>query len=438
MDRIESEGGVCLKGEIRISGSKNAGLALMAASVLCSKPATLIGLPNVKDMFSMTQLLLDLGAKVSFDATQIEKYGPDCSIMTIDNSNINKLVAEYDFVKKMRASVFVLGPLLTRFGEAKVSLPGGCSIGVRPVDFHLRGLEAMDAKIDIVDGYIVAQAPEGGLKGSDFTLPMASVSATENLMSAAVLANGTTILRNVAKEPHIVAMADFLNKCGADISGAGTDTLTIHGVKELGGCEYIVPEDYIEAGTYAIAAAITNGDVLLKNCNMKTFESYADVFEKVGIGLEEVKYDDKGESMVAVRAFKSHEFVPCNIQTGVYPGFPTDLQAQMMIPLIMANGQSVITENLFENRFMHTAELMRMGAKIEVHGGDAIISGGTKLKSAEVMSTDLRASAALLLASLVAEGKSKIDRVYHLDRGYENIEMKLNNCGAKLERVVVE
>jgi proteasome regulatory subunit len=203
--------------------------------------------------------------------------------MTIDNSNINKLVAEYDFVKKMRASVFVLGPLLTRFGEAKVSLPGGCAIGVRPVDFHLRGLEAMDAKIDIVDGYIVAKAPEGGLKGADFTLPMASVSATENLMSAAVLANGTTILRNVAKEPHIVAMADFLNKCGADISGAGTDTLTIHGVKELGGCEYIVPEDYIEAGTYAIAAAITDGDVLLKNCNMKTFESYADVFEKVGI-----------------------------------------------------------------------------------------------------------------------------------------------------------
>ncbi|MBQ7536773.1 MAG: UDP-N-acetylglucosamine 1-carboxyvinyltransferase, partial [Rickettsiales bacterium] len=418
------------------SGSKNAGLALMAASVLCSKPTTLIGLPNVKDMFSMTQLLLDLGAKVSFDATQIEKYGPDCSLMTIDNSNINKLVAEYDFVKKMRASVFVLGPLLTRFGEAKVSLPGGCAIGVRPVDFHLRGLEAMDAKIEITDGYIVAKAPEGGLKGADFTLPMASVSATENLMSAAVLANGTTILRNVAKEPHIVAMADFLNKCGADISGAGTETITIHGVKELGGCKFIVPEDYVEAGTYAIAAAITDGDVLLKNCNMKTFESYADVFEKVGIGLEEVKYDDNGENKVAVRAFKRHEFTPCDIQTGVYPGFPTDLQAQMMIPLIMANGRSVITENLFENRFMHTAELMRMGAKIEVHGGDAIISGGTKLKSAEVMSTDLRASAALLLASLVAEGKSKIDRVYHLDRGYENIEMKLNNCGAKLERVV--
>ena len=438
MDKIKSIGGVQLKGRIRISGSKNSGLAVMAGSILCEEPVILQDLPDIKDVHSMCQLLMDIGTQIKFDATQLEKYGTEHPLVVIDNANINKQVAEYDFVKKMRASVFVLGPLLGRFGKAKVSLPGGCAIGVRAVDQHIKGIEALGADVKIENGYIIATAPKDGLKGCDFTFTHNSVGATENVISACVLANGKSVLRNCAKEPEVVALCEFLNSLGAKIEGYGTDEITIEGVKKLQGGFFKVPEDRIEAGTYAIASAITDGDVLLTNCSLKTFEGCLDVFENIGIGLEPSNIDINGKNVSCVRCFKSKEFQPYNIETAIFPGFPTDLQAQIMIPLIMAKGKSVVSENIFENRFMHCAELVRMGADIEINGNKAIINGNRtdyNLTGADVMATDLRASASLVLASLVANGETIIDRVYHLDRGYEKLELKLNNCGAKLERI---
>ena len=437
MDKLQSIGKVKLSGEIRISGSKNAGLAIMAGSLLCDKPITLIDVPDIKDIYSMSKLLLSFGSKISFDATKIDKYGVDVPILNIDNSNIQKQVAGYDFVKTMRASVFTLGPLLTRFKKAKVSLPGGCAIGVRGVDLHIACLEKLGAEIDINDGYIYATASKG-LIGNKVVFPNVSVGATENVMCAAVLAKGTTIIKNAAKEPEVVSLAEFLNSMGAKIKGYGTKTIAIEGVKQsdLHETSFRIPPDRIEAGTYAIATAVTNGKVLLKNCNMSIFNGVHKVFDKIGIGLKEIKNDKNNAVIDGVLAFKSHDFCACNIKTSVYPGFPTDLQAQIMIPLLLAKGKSEVNEKIFENRFMHVAELARMGAKIVVKGSKAVIYGKANcLKCANVMATDLRASASLVIASLVAKGMTIIDRIYHLDRGYENIEMKLNNCGADIKRI---
>ena len=441
MDKIKSTGGVKLNGKIRISGSKNAGLAVMAGSILSEEPVIFQDLPDIRDVHSMCQLLMDMGAKITFDATKLDTYGTEKPLVIIDNSNINKQVAEYEFVKKMRASIFVLGPLLGRFGKAKVSMPGGCAIGVRAVDQHIKGMEALGANVKVENGYIIAEAPKEGLQGCDFTFTHNSVGATENVISACVLAHGKSVLRNCAKEPEIPALCEFLNSLGAKIEGYGTDTITIEGVKKLKGGLYKIPEDRIEAGTYAIATAITDGEVMLTNCSLKTFEGCLDVFENIGIGIEPANIDINGKNVSCVRCFKAKEFQPYDVETAIFPGFPTDLQAQIMLPLILANGKSVVSENIFENRFMHVAELVRMGADIEIHGNQAIINANKtnyKLTGANVMATDLRASASLVLASLIAEGKTIIDRVYHLDRGYELLENKLNNCGAKLERVCGE
>ena len=424
MQKLISEGGVILKGEIEVSGSKNSGLAVMASALLCDKPVMLKNLPDIQDIKSMTALMTDIGCKIEKNDTN--------KTTTIDCSNITKKVAEYDFVKKMRASVLLLGSLLGRFGEAKVSLPGGCAIGVRAVDIHIDGMKALGADIVVRHGYIVAKVKKE-LKGCDFTLSFPSVGATENIINCAVFAKGRTILKNVAKEPEIIALCEFLNAIGAKITGQGTDIIVIDGVDELTGGEFIVPEDRIEAGTYAIASAVTDGNVLLKNCTFKTFECVKNVFDVIGIGLEE-QIDNNGK-IIGVNSYKKHNFQPYNIETQVYPGFPTDLQAQIMIPLIIANGVSIVNENLFENRMMHVAELCRMGANIEVENSKATIYGGTKLSGANVMATDLRASASLVIASLVADGITTIDRIYHLDRGYERIDEKLNQCGAKIKRV---
>jgi UDP-N-acetylglucosamine 1-carboxyvinyltransferase len=433
MSRLKIEGGLSLNGKIRISGSKNSGLAILAGSLLCKKKNTLIDLPNIKDIHSMNCLLANLGSTITYDASELYKFGSNTPVLIVDNLNINKLTAEYDFVKKMRASIFVLGPLLTRFGTAKVSLPGGCAIGVRGVDIHVDGLRALGANIKIENGYVNAEA-KNGLVGCEYKLKFASVGATENLMSAAVLAKGRTILNNAAKEPEIIALADFFNSIGAKISGHGTNTIIIDGVKEedLHETEFNIPADRIEAGTYAIAAAITDGKILLTNCDINIFEGCKDVFKEIGIGLKEI-IDDDGKKAVLV--FKAHDFKPYNVKTDVFPGFPTDLQAQTMVPLLLAKGESSVVENIFDNRFMHVAELCRMGAQISVKGNTAFIKGGCKLNGANVMATDLRASASLVLAGLVAEGETIIDRIYHLDRGYENLELKLNNCGAKIERI---
>ncbi len=436
MIKLKIKGGTKLNGNIRISGSKNSGLAILAGSLLCSKKVTLIDLPDINDIHSMNNLLLNLGSKITYDVSDFDKFSVDSSVLVIDNSNIKKLLAEYDFVKKMRASVFVLGPLLTRFRKAKVSLPGGCAIGVRSIDIHIDGLKALGADIKIDNGYVVAEA-KNGLIGCEYTLKFASVGATENLISAAVLAKGKTILKNAAKEPEIIALAEFLNAIGAKISGHGTDEIVIEGVKEedLHEATFKIPADRIEAGTYAIAAAITDGEVLLTNCDLELFNGCKEKFEEIGIGLKEILNDDGSK---AVLAFKAHDFKACNIETNVFPGFPTDLQAQTMIPLLLAKGESKVTENMFENRLMHVAELARMGAQILVNGNTAIINGGFELNGANVMATDLRASASLVLAGLIAKGETIIDRIYHLDRGYEDLELKLNACGASIERIKAE
>ena len=422
MDRLKIVGGKRLKGEIQISGSKNSCLAIMAASILSDKPIQLYNVPRIQDVNSMILLINDIGGQCVFDKDEI----------FIDNSQINKRIAEYDFVKKMRASVLLLGSLLGRFGEAKVSLPGGCAIGVRAVDQHIEAMKALGADIKIENGYIIAKAPKNGLKGDIFTFKRNSVGATENAINCAVLTEGTTIFKNCAKEPEIVYLCNFLNSIGAKINGHGTDTITVEGVERLNGGNFEIPEDRIEAGTYAIASAITDGDVVLKKCNIKTFESVFDKFNEIGIGLEEV---DTGKDDKSIRAFKLHDFCSTKVETDIYPGFPTDLQAQTMISLILANGTSVVIENIFENRLMHCPELCRMGASIEVRGTTAIIQGEKKLNGANVMSTDLRASASLVLAGLVANGTTIVDRVYHLDRGFDNLEEKLKKCGADIKRI---
>lgn len=419
MDQIRIIGGNQLNGEIPISGAKNAALKLMSAALLTGEPLNFTNAPNeLRDIQSQTDLLEHLGCKIEREDDR----------MTLDAANIHTRTAPYDLVRKMRTSILVLGPLLARFGEAKVSLPGGCAIGTRPVDMHLTALEELGATINLDQGYIDARTPEGGLQGAKILFPKVSVGATENVMMAATLANGTTTLANAAKEPEIVDLGECLIKMGAKITGLGTDTITIEGVKSLGGCEHSILPDRIETGTYVIAAGMTGGTVTLKNTRIDHLSAVLGHLSQAGIEVEE-----SGKDIIVSRERERLQGV--DIMTEPYPGFPTDMQAQFMAMLTLAEGAGMVTETIFENRFMHVPELARMGADISVQGNSAIVRGVEKLKGAEVMATDLRASVALVLAGLVAEGETMVNRVYHLERGYERLVRKLSACGANIERL---
>lgn len=424
MDRIHIRGGIPLRGSIRIGGAKNAALPLMAAALLTEETLTLSNLPHLVDITTMTHLLAELGVEVGMNGHN-PNDGHIGRVFELTAHDVGRTVAPYDVVRKMRASVLVLGPLLARYGKAKVSLPGGCAIGTRPVDIHLNALEQMGAVIELQEGYIVASAPEG-LKGAHITFPMVSVGATENLLMAATLAEGETILSNAAREPEITDLAQCLVAMGAKIEGIGTDTLRVQGVKALHGAEYSVLPDRIETGSYAVAAAITGGDITLTGTRLNLIESVVEVMVKCGVHVEEVED--------GIRVWCEGPLKGVDIMTEPYPAFPTDMQAQMMVLMTVANGASMITESIFENRFMHVPELSRMGADVNVHGRSAIVRGVDKLSGAPVMATDLRASMSLVLAGLAAEGETIVNRVYHLDRGYEALEQKLSACGAVIHR----
>ncbi len=412
MDIIHIEGGHRLSGSIQISGAKNSTLPIMAACLLTDDTMVLSNIPHLMDIISMTNLLMNHGTEVNMDGSSFtaEKGG---RTLLLNSNNITSLVAPYEIVRKMRASVLVLGPLLTRFGEAKVSLPGGCAIGTRPVDLHLKALEQMGAKITIEKGYIIAKA-KTGLKGATLT--------------AATLAKGTTTLKNAAMEPEITDLVNCLNAMGAKITGIGTNTLIIEGVKKLHGVHHNIIADRVEACTYAIAAAITGGKLTLNGISYTLISNVADKMKEAGVKFEETS------NGIIVSADKNN-IKPVDIQTQEYPGFSTDMQAQFMALMCIADGTSTITENIFENRFMHVAELARMGADINLKGNNAIVRGVKQLKGAEIMATDIRASVSLILAGLAGKGDTYISRIYHLDRGYEHIESKLSACGAKIKRI---
>lgn len=420
MDKILLKGGQPLNGSIQIGGAKNAVLPILAAGLLTDEPLTLRNVPALADVRSMEALLRTHGMA-------IERDGDDDCGLTLQTKAITNHTADYDLVRKMRASVLVLGPLLAREGVAKVSLPGGCAIGQRPVDLHLKGLEDLGALIELDRGYIHAKAP-GGLRGGHVALSMPSVGATENIMMAATLAKGETVIANAAREPEIVDLAHCLSAMGAVIEGAGSATIKIQGVSALHGAEHRVVADRIELGTFAIAAAITGGKLKLVGGRAELISSLVEKLVEAGISVT-----THGDDLI----------VACNgvrpsgvdAMTQPYPGFPTDLQAQFMALMCIADGAAMITETIFENRFMHVSELSRMGAEITVHGGSALVRGVDRLHGAQVMATDLRASVSLILAGLAAEGESEISRVYHLDRGYEKIDDKLRSCGAVIERV---
>lgn len=419
MDRLKIEGGYPLNGEIAISGAKNAALPLMCAALLAADRLVLENVPELHDIASLVDLLENMGAGITRTGAQL----------AIDAAAVNSTVAPYDLVRKMRASVLVLGPLLARFGHAEVSLPGGCAIGTRPVDLHIEGLRKMGAAIELKDGYIHARAPQGGLQGAEIAFATKSVGATENLLMAATLAKGVTVLHNAALEPEITDLADCLVAMGANITGTGTETLEITGVEKLAGASHRVIPDRIETGTYAIAAAMTGGEVVLKGARLDHLEALVPVLEAAGVSLK-----DDGNGNVTVTR-KGNTLNAVDITTAPYPGFPTDLQAQAMAMLTIAEGAGTVKETIFENRFMHVPELARMGADIAVHGSAAVVRGVPRLKGAEVMATDLRASVSLILAALAADGTTVVNRIYHLDRGYEKLERKLGGCGAKLERI---
>ncbi|WP_372604862.1 UDP-N-acetylglucosamine 1-carboxyvinyltransferase [Actibacterium sp.] len=420
MDSIVIQGGAELNGEIPIAGAKNACLTLMPATLLSDEPLTLTNAPRLSDIKTMTELLQSLGAEV----TRMQGG----QVLAMSSHDLNNHTADYDIVRKMRASILVLGPMLARDGHAVVSLPGGCAIGARPVDLHLKALEAMGAELDLRDGYVHAKAPLGGLRGGTFEFPFVSVGATENALMAATLAKGTTVLKNAAREPEIVDLAQCLRKMGAQIEGEGTSTLTIQGVDRLHGATHPVVTDRIELGTYMLAPAFTGGTIECLGGRLDLVAAFAEKLDEAGINVEEtargLKVSRRADRVRAV-----------NVVTEPFPGFPTDLQAQMMALLCTADGTSVLEETIFENRFMHAPELIRMGAKIDVHGGHATVTGVDRLKGAPVMATDLRASVSLILAALAAEGETVVSRVYHLDRGYEHVEEKLSACGARIERV---
>ena len=420
MDSILVQGGGSLNGQIPIAGAKNACLTLMPATLLSEEPLTLTNAPRLSDIKTMTELLRSLGSEV---ATMQD--GKTLAMSCHGEINTR---AEYDIVRKMRASNLVLGPLLAREGVAEVSLPGGCAIGARPMDIHTDGLTLMGADIELRDGYLHAKAQGGRLKGAVMDFPFASVGATENIMMAATLAKGTTVINNAAREPEIVDLADCLRKMGAQIDGDGTSTITIQGVDRLGGATHPVVTDRIELGTYMLAPAFCGGEVECLGGRMDLLTSFCEKLDEAGIDVTET---DKGLKVKR----RTDEIKAINITTEPFPGFPTDLQAQMMAVLCTANGTSVLEEKIFENRFMHAPELVRMGAKIEVAGGTATATGVNKLKGAPVMATDLRASISLILAGLAAEGETKVSRVYHLDRGYEKVVRKLQAVGAQIERI---
>jgi len=416
MDKIKIIGGRQLHGEVKISGAKNAALPLIASSILVNGKTCFSNVPNLMDITSIRLLLEDLGATCNVSENYLE----------VDGSSIHKIEAEYDLVRKMRASILVLGPLVARFGHAKVSLPGGCAIGARPVNMHLSGLEALGATINIDHGYIEAKADR--LVGNEIYFDMPTVTGTENLMMAAALAKGTSVLRNAAREPEILALANALNKMGAKIKGAGTAIITIEGVKELSPSAIHIIPDRIETGTFMVAAAATGGDVLIKGCEPDHIGGIISKLKATGAAIE--TFTD------SVRVVGSKTIQSVDIKTLPYPGFPTDMQAQFMTLMTIANGNSMIHESIFENRFVHANELLRMGADISISGGNiAMVRGVKKLQAAQVMASDLRASASLVIAGLVAEGTTVISRVYHMDRGYEAIEKKFSMLGANIERI---
>jgi UDP-N-acetylglucosamine 1-carboxyvinyltransferase len=419
MDSIVVTGGTPLSGKIAIAGAKNAALTLMPATLLSEEPLTLTNAPRLSDIATMTALLQSLGVEV----TSMQ----DGKVQVLSSHAMTSTTADYEIVRKMRASNLVLGPLLARHHQAVVSLPGGCAIGARPMDIHVTALEAMGAEIELKDGYLHAKAP-GGLKGARVPLRFASVGATENVLMAATLAKGTTVIENAAREPEIVDLAKCLRSMGAHIEGEGTSTITIEGVDRLGAATHPVVTDRIELGTYMLAPVFAGGEVECLGGRLDLVGSFVEKLEAAGVDVTETK-----DGLKVKR--RTDRAMAVNVTTEVFPGFPTDLQAQMMAMLCTADGTSVLEEKIFENRFMHAPELIRMGADIEVHGGVATVRGVDRLKGAPVMATDLRASVSLILAGLAAEGETKVSRIYHLDRGYEHIEEKLRGVGAQIERV---
>jgi UDP-N-acetylglucosamine 1-carboxyvinyltransferase len=415
MDKIIIEGGRRLAGEVRISGAKNAALPILISSLLADGPNTYYNVPDLQDIESTKLLLSNLGGRIEAEADRV----------VIDTSGLITYEAPYDVVRKMRASILVLGPLVARLKKARVSLPGGCAIGARPINLHLKGLAALGARIELAHGYVEASADE--LKGAEIYFDVATVTGTENLMMAAVLARGTTVLRNSAREPEIVALAEVLNGMGANIQGAGTAVITIDGVPELKPASYRIIPDRIETGTFLVAAALTGGHITVRGAEP---DHLGAVMDKLRLTGSEIAVDDKVINIQGPEAISS-----VNFQTQPYPGFPTDMQAQFMVLMSIARGTSVISETIFENRYIHVSELRRMGADIIISGSTATVKGVQKLSAAPVMATDLRASASLILAGLVAEGRTEVHRVYHLDRGYEAIEKKFAGLGASIERV---
>jgi UDP-N-acetylglucosamine 1-carboxyvinyltransferase len=424
MDKIIIRGGNRLSGTIPVSGAKNAALTLIPCALLTEDPLTLRNLPRLADIDSFQHLMTQFGVSVSIPGRRPEDFG---RVITLEAARLTSTTAPYDLVRKMRASILVLGPMLARAGEATVSLPGGCAIGNRPIDLHLKALEAFGAHIELAQGYVRAIAPDGGLPGGEFDFPVVSVGATENAIMAAVLSSGTCRLFNAAREPEIVDLCKLLVAMGAEIEGIGTSDIVIHGVKRLYGTSYNVMPDRIEAGSYACAAAITGGEVRLEGARADEMASTLHALKNIGIHVES---DAKGVSVTANGMLKA-----VDLTTAPFPGLATDMQAQLMALLCRADGASVLTETIFENRFMHVPELNRMGANIETSGRTAIVRGVKKLNGAEVMATDLRASMSLVIAGLAAQGETQVHRLYHLDRGYERLEEKLSLLGADIERV---
>lgn len=417
MDKFLITGGVKLEGEVRISGAKNAALPLLAATILADSPITITNVPNLKDVNTLVKLIGGLGVTIGYENDTVKA----------DTSTLDNQFAPYELVKTMRASILVLGPLLARYGNAKVSLPGGCAIGSRPVDQHLKALEALGAHIEVENGYVHASV-DGRLKGGEVVFDIVTVGGTENILMAAALADGVTTIRNAAREPEITDLAQMLIKMGAKIEGLDTDTLVVTGVESLHGCEYAVVADRIETGSYLAAAAITGGRIKTTHTDPALLESVLDKFEEMG--AEVTRGDDWIELDMMGKRPKAVSF-----RTLPHPEFPTDMQAQLMAVNVIGRGFATISETIFENRFMHVPELSRMGANIQVEGHDAVVTGVETLQAAPVMATDLRASFSLVLAALVAEGDTLIDRIYHIDRGYEHVEEKLQGLGAKIKRV---
>lgn len=421
MEKLIVKGGNRLVGAVKTSGAKNAVLPIIAASILGTTPSHLDEVPMLEDVHTISEVLKCLGLSV--------ECSPEKNVLDIDSTEITSYEAPYELVRTMRASFLVMGPLLARIGKARISMPGGCAIGARPIDIHLKGFEALGVKIEQGHGYIEASAPEG-LKGTSIYFDFPSVGATENIMMAASLAEGTTILENAAEEPEIVDLANYLNKMGAKIRGAGTDTIRIEGVDKLHGADYTIIPDRIEAGTYMIAAAMTGGDIVVENVLPEHQKPLIAKLREAGAVVE--------EDIDKVRVIGKNPLKAVSIKTLPYPGFPTDMQAQMMAMMVIAEGRSKVTETVFENRFMHVVELNRMGAQISTEGRSAVIDGPCKLTGCDVRATDLRAGAAMILAGLVAEGMTRIGDLHHIDRGYENIVAKLKNLGADIERVDVD